>query len=202
MSYNSIHTKSVLAAKIVRVGTEYDWVDEAFGTTSMVLFQAHDDLTGNAKFTDDQILVAYVRARGVFLYAGNMVGYTGTDVNKGDSYKQRLIKLNGETAYRIIRAINRAKAVTYCGDADQWRSYARFEFKPVMNAYVQEQLATGTGPKQYFNRMGGPNAGRQVFEACWVITKKDRNRMSIALEMSLAKVKLLLMQYNLLEISE
>jgi hypothetical protein len=207
MSYNSVHTQSVLEPRFTRRGTEYDELDEAFGTTSMMLFQIHSDLMGNSKFDDAQILVGYVRCDGVLCRAAQMIGYKHAMTGPVTGYlKTRLRKLNGETAYRIIRAINRAKAVQGWDDPSLWRQAACFEPTPVLEAYMQEQLATGTGPVQYFNRMGGPNAAKDVFKAALRISERSylkntelhrKHVVTTALEISDAKYEELLDLYNL-----
>jgi len=207
MSFHSQHTQFVLGPKQSRVGTEYTNLDEAFGMTSMQLFQPHDDLMGHSRFDDLQIIVGYVRSDGSLSAGGRMVGYSNS-LSANIIMKQRLEKLNGETQFRIIRAVNRAKAAYRWGDPDRWHDAACFDPTPVLSAYVQEQLAAGTGPKQYVNRMGGPNAAREVFKAALRISKRNKAKTSAdysryivtaALEISDNKYEELLTEYNLRE---
>jgi hypothetical protein len=207
MSYASEHTLKVVLAKYARAGTEYNFLDEAFGTSSMLLFQPHDDLMGHSKFDDCQLLVSYVLCDGILRRAASMVGYKLPDNTATIRWlKKRLSRLNGETGYRIIRAINRAKAVQMDRDPNLWRQEALFEPTPVLNAYMQEQMATGTGPKQYANRMGGPNAAEQVFKSALRISQRSlaknteahrKHVVTTALEISDAKYEALLDEYNL-----
>jgi hypothetical protein len=211
MSFASEHTLKVVLAKYSRGGTEYSFLDDAFGISSMLLFQPHDDLMGSSKFDDTQILVGYVRSDGVLHRTARQVGYALPESTAVVFHlKNRLRKLNGETAYRIIRAVNRAKAVQMGRDTDLWRQEAHFEPTPVLNAYIQEQMATGTGPVQYANRMGGPNAARDVFKAALRISKRSATKNSAAhrkhvvttaLEISDSKYEELLSEYHLREFS-
>jgi len=206
MSFASQHTLKVVLAKYARGGTEYNFLDDAFGTSSMALFQPHDDLMGASLFDDCQVLVGYVRNDGILYKAAGMIGYKGPLYTRARNLKYRLEKLNGETGYRIIRAINRAKAVQMGRDADNWRIEACFSPTPVLNAYMQDQLLTGTGPTQYTNRMGGPNAAEDVFKAALRISKRNLSRntaahrrhvVMTALEISIAKFEELMTLYNL-----
>lgn len=209
MSFASQHTLEVVLAKYSRGGTEYSFLDDAFGTTSMSLFQPHDDLYGSTKFDDTQILVGYVYSDGVLFRTARLVGYKLPENTAVIAcLKDRLRRLNGETAYRIIRAVNRAKAAQMYRDPNLWRQEAGFEPAPVLSAYVQEQLATGTGPVQYENRMGGPKAAEEVFKAALRISKRGlaknnaahrKHVVTTALEISDNKYEELLDLYNLRE---
>jgi hypothetical protein len=73
---------------------------------------------------------------------------------------------------------------------------------------MQEQVVAGTGPVQYINRMGGPNAARQVFESALRISKRSavknttthrKHVVTTALEISDNKYEELLDLYNLRE---
>jgi hypothetical protein len=210
MSYASEHTLKVVLAKYSRAGTEYSFLDDAFGVSSMLLFQPHDDLMGNSKFDDTQILVGFVRGDGFLGDVATIVGYRHPKTVGYRELKRRLEKLNGETAYRIIRAVSRAKATHLWDNPDLWLTAACFEPAPVLSAYVQEQLATGTGPIYYANRMGGPNAAREVFKSALRISKRNLQRntaphrrhvVTTALEISDSKYEELLSEYHLREFS-
>jgi len=210
MSFASEHTLEVVLARYSRGGTNYNFLDDAFATSSMSLFQPHNDLMGSSLFDDCQIIVGYVRCDGSMQRAAALIGYSWPDGVGGRNLKKRLKKLNGETAYRIIRAVNRARAVQMWNNADLWRQAACFEPTPVLSAYMQEQMATGTGPVQYVNRMGGLNIAKQVFEAALRISKRSVRKNNAAhrkhvvmtgLEISDSKYEELLDLYNLRETS-